>query len=97
MTSLPTSTALVPVATPRSLPARRAFDVKARERFGELAPVLAGSIVAAALGLAAELVLRAIANRALAAVLSPVQRAAPMVTRTVITEWIVIERIRRLP
>ena len=94
MTSLPTPTALVPVVLTRSLPVRRSLPLVARDG---VVPALGASLAMAAAGLAVELMLRAVANRVVVAMRAPLERAAPAVTRTVITEWTVVERARRLP
>ena len=56
-----------------------------------LVPLAVRSATAVALGLAAEYALRGALNR----LLTPLQRSASAVTRTVITEVIIVERVRR--
>ena len=63
-------------------------------------PALAGSASALAIGLLAEYALRALAGGVVVAARAPLQRLLPAravkgVTRTVITELVVIERSRR--
>ena len=58
-------------------------------------PAVARSAATLAVGLAAEYALRSLANRAVAALISPLRHAAPTVTRTVVTELVVIDRVRR--
>ena len=60
-----------------------------------LLPLAVRSATAVALGLAAEYALRGALNRLLDSALAPLQRSASAVTRTVITEVIVVERVRR--
>ena len=58
-------------------------------------PALRRSLVVAAVAYAAERALSATVGGALGRLLGPIERAAPAITRTEITEWVVIERIRR--
>ena len=61
-----------------------------------LLPTVTRSATAIAVGLAVEYALRTLATRALRAVAAPLRRSPPAaVTRTVVTEFIVIERLRR--
>ncbi len=60
-----------------------------------LAPLAVRSATAVVLGLATEYALRGALNRLLDRSLAPLQRSASAVTRTVITEVIVVERVRR--
>jgi hypothetical protein len=83
---------LVPLS--RSLPARRPpLALVAAQR---MLPAAGRTLAAAAVGLAAEYMLRAVANRALGSVARPAAPTAPRTTRTVITEFVIIERVRRL-
>jgi hypothetical protein len=63
------------------------------------APAIARSAATLAVGFAAEYALRALANRAVGAFISPLRRTAPAitrtVTRTVVTELVVINWVRR--
>lgn len=89
------SQSLVPLT--RRLPVRRQqFPLVAVER---MFPAARRTLAAAAVGFAAEYMLRALANRALgSAVRTAVQPARPSRdTRTIVTEFVIIERrIRRL-
>ena len=62
-------------------------------------PALGRSLMVAAVAYAAEralsATLTATVGGALGRLLGPIERAAPAITRTEITEWVVIERIRR--
>lgn len=63
-------------------------------------PAARATVATAAVAVAAELALRSLTNRAITQAVSPLQatprRLAPQhTTRTVITEWTVIERARR--
>ena len=58
-------------------------------------PALGRSLAVAAMAFAAERALSASIGGALGRVLRPIERAAPAFSRTEITEWIVVERIRR--
>jgi len=66
-----------------------------------LLPAVRGSVAVVAAGLAAEVALRTLANRALAALTAVIRPAAPLagaagrVSRTVVTEIVVEERFRR--
>lgn len=59
-----------------------------------LVPFAVRSATAVALGLATEYALRGALNRVLDRSLAPLRRSASAVTRTVITEVIVVERVR---
>ncbi len=58
-------------------------------------PAVARSAATLAVGFVAEYALRSLANRALAAFVSPLRHSVPTVTRTVVTEFVVIDRVRR--
>lgn len=58
-------------------------------------PALTRSAGVVAVSLAAEYALRTLANRSLAALGAPARRSTPTATRTVITEYIVVEWARR--
>ncbi len=58
-------------------------------------PAVTRSAATLAIGFVAEYALRSLANRALGAFISPLRRATPTVTRTVVTELVVIDRARR--
>ncbi len=58
-------------------------------------PAVARSAATLAVGFAAEYALRSLANRALGAFIAPLRRTAPAVTRTVVTEFVVIDWVRR--
>ena len=59
------------------------------------APAITRSAATLAVGFVAEYALRSLANRALGAFIFPLRRVAPTVTRTVVTELMVIDRVRR--
>ncbi len=82
--------ALQPAARRAAAVTRRPSRIPAlvRER---LMPLAVRSATAVALGLATEYALRGALNRLLA----PLQRSASAVTRTMITEVIIVERVRR--
>lgn len=65
----------------------------------QLFPAVRGAAVAAAVGLAVEFALRTLASRALfarAPRVAPSPHAPlPIASRTIITEWVTIERMRR--
>ena len=78
----------LPAQPKRSLPATIAANVL---------PAAGRTVAAAAIGFAAEYALRAVANRALASVVAPSRPPGARVrTRVVITELVVVERMRRL-
>ncbi len=84
------------VARSRSaLPAERGLAQAAMQ----LVPAVRGAAIAAAVGLAAEFVMRALASRALIARAPRVAPSShtplPAASRTIITEWVMIERVRR--
>ena len=58
-------------------------------------PALGRSLVVAAAAYAAERALSASIGGALGRLIGPIERAAPAIIRTEVTEWVVIERIRR--
>lgn len=62
----------------------------------QLLPAAGRTIATAIVGLTAEYALRSLANRALASAVRPSKRNAPGATLTVITEFVVIERLRQL-
>jgi hypothetical protein len=76
----------------RPLPARRSLPAVAAER---ALPVVGSSLAMAAAGFATEYALRLLANRALSSLVQPMRRAMPVASRTVVTEFVVIERVRR--
>lgn len=89
---------------PRSaspLPAQRTLAHAAMQ----LLPAVRGAALAAAFGLAAELALRVLASRARVvrasraapAPVPPLADAPCYESRTIITEWVTVERVRRLP
>ena len=88
--------ALVPVSRPKPPAVRKPLPLVASER---LLPLARRTVVAAAVGFVAEYALRALANRALHSALhrGVLHRAAPTsdVTRTIITEFVIVERGRR--
>ncbi len=59
------------------------------------APAVTRSVATLAVGFVAEYALRSLATRALAAFISPLRHSMPTVTRTVVTELVVIDRVRR--
>jgi hypothetical protein len=59
------------------------------------APAIARSAATLAVGFAAEYALRSLVNRALGEFISPLRHSLPAVTRTVVTELVVIDRVRR--
>ncbi len=61
-----------------------------------LLPAAGRAIATAIVGLTAEYALRSLTNRALASVVRPSKRNPPGATLTVITEFVVIERLRQL-
>ncbi len=86
-----TSPARSLVSVARPLPAKRpSMPLAAVER---MLPVARRTVAVAAASFAAEYVLRALANRALGQV---IKRNASSTTRTIVTEFVVIERMRRL-
>lgn len=62
-------------------------------------PVAGSTIAAAAVSLAAEYALRSTVNSVVARALAPIRRVPPSITRgmtrTIVTEWTVVERVRR--
>ena len=76
----------------RALTARRQMLPALARR---VAPPIARSAATLAVGFAAEYALRSLANRALAKFISPLRHSLPTVTRTVVTEFVVIDRVRR--
>jgi hypothetical protein len=58
-------------------------------------PALGRSLTVAAVVYAVERALSASLDGTLSRLLAPVERAGPAITRTELTEWVVIERIRR--
>ena len=60
-----------------------------------LLPTLTRSATAIAVGLAVEYAMRTLATRALQAVAAPLRRSVPAGTRTVVTEFVVIDRMSR--
>lgn len=90
--NLPLDPSRLPVPVRASLPVRALPSVGAR-----LAPVVQATLVAAAAGLGIELALRSVATRALSAlgrraVATP---SAVATTRTIVTEYVIRERVRR--
>ena len=90
---------LDPTRLPVPLPPRLALPARALPAAtSRLAPVVQATLVAAAAGLGVELALRSVATRALGA-LGRGASAAPGVvagtTRTVVTEMVIRERVRR--
>ena len=83
---------LMPVA--RALPARQQPSLPLVVK--RVLPAARRTIAAAAVGLVAEYALRALANRALGSVMRSSSRSQPRTTRTVITEFVIVERIRHL-
>lgn len=92
--TLPADPSRLPVpASSVALPVPRTTRIASR-----VAPVLRASLVAAAAGLGVELALRAVATRALAGLgRAEVDAARSMAgtTRTIVTEFVVHERVRR--
>ncbi len=86
--------ALQPAVRRRADITRRPSRLSALVR-QRLVPLAVRSATAVALGLAAEYALRGALNRLLDRSLAPLQRSASAVTRTVITEVIIVERARR--
>ncbi len=78
-----------------ALPAERGLAQAAVQ----LLPAVRGAAIATAIGLAAEFALRALASRALIARAPRVAPSShpplPTASRTIITEWVTIERVRR--
>ena len=60
-----------------------------------LLPLAQRSLMVAGVALAAEYALRVAVGGALERIVAPIRGAAPVVTRTEITEWVVVERLRR--
>jgi hypothetical protein len=87
--------ALAPRFAPPALTGTRALE-SARMR---LLPAVQGAAAVTALGLTAEWVLRLLANRALGVLATARAESqplsAPAATRTVVTEWVTIERTPR--
>jgi hypothetical protein len=85
---------LVPLARPLPVQ-RRPLPLVAVERF---LPAATRTLAAAVAAFAAEYALRALANRALSPVVEPrrVTAAPSSVTRVIVTEFVVIERTRRI-
>lgn len=83
---------------PVPLPARGALPARSLPVVTRLVPVVQATLVAAAAGLGVEMALRPLAARALGA-LSRGASAAPTAvagtTRTVVTEFVIRERVRR--
>ena len=104
--SLPSTTPMLPVPTSRPLPVPRALpSLPSRHGIGTFGrralPALRASLAVAAAGLAAEYALRALANRAFATLVAsrdvvPIVAPAAVRTRTVVTEFVIRERIRRV-
>ena len=89
---------LDPARLPVPLPPRVALPVRAVPALTRLAPVVQATLVAAAAGLGVELALRSVATRALGAVsrgASAAPGAVAGTTRTVVTEYVIRERVRR--
>jgi len=90
-----TNRSLVPLPASR-LPARARPSLPARVVQRAL-PVAGRTVAMAAVGFAAEYALRSVANRALASLAAPSRPpAGPTRTRVVVTELVVIRRMRRL-
>ncbi len=82
---------LVPFAQP--LPARRPpLHLVAAER---MLPAARRTLAAAVVGFAAEYMLRALTNRALGRAIQAGKRDASGTTRTIVTEFVIVERTRR--
>lgn len=92
--TLPLDPARLPVPARASLPVPALPSVGAR-----LAPVVQATLVAAAAGLGVELALRSVATRAMGALGRNAVSVAPAsvvgTTRTVVTEFVIRERVRR--
>ena len=91
--NLPLDSSRLPVPVRASVPTRALPSVGVR-----LAPVVQATLVTAAAGLGVELALRSVATRALTAlgrgaVATPTAVAGT--TRTVVTEFLIRERVRR--
>lgn len=98
---MPTRALTTTRARPPAAPALQAVTAAAaasRELAATAAtvlPALGRSLVVAAVAFAVERALSASLDGTLGRLLGPVERVAPGFTRTEVTEWIVIERIRR--
>jgi len=89
---------LDPSRLPVPLPARLALPARPVPVVARLAPVVQATVVAAVAGLGVELALRSVATRALGAIGRGASAAPGMVagtTRTVVTEMVIRERVRR--
>ena len=88
---------LDPSRLPVPLPARIALPGRSLPAVTRLAPGVQATLVAAVAGLGVELALRSVATRALGAVTRGTSAAPSAVmgtTRTVVTEFVIRERVR---
>lgn len=82
---------LVPLARP--LPARRPPSHLVAA--GRLLPAAGRTLAVTLAGFAAEYMLRALTNRALGRVMQTTKRDTSGTTRTIVTEFVIVERMRR--
>lgn len=89
---------LDPSRLPVPLPAQLTLPARSLPAVARLAPVVQATLVAAAAGLGVELALRSVATRALGALgrgASAAPGAMAGTTRTIVTEFVIRERVRR--